>query len=322
MHTILKLSLRILTWIFLFLLLIFMAVTAVYWAPERRVSELQPRWAPAPSKFIPIEGMSVHVRDEGPLSDQSPLLLLHGTSSSLHTWEAWSAALRSKRRVISVDLPGYGLTGPFIDGDYRLAHYTLFVKELLDKLGIKHAVVVGNSFGGQVALEFTLAEPDRVDKLILIDALGYPRNSTSVPIGFRIAQIPVLNKWMQYILPRSMVEGSVRNVFGDPDKVTPELVDRYYDLTTREGNRAALPERFKYLPTLQSAMRIQGITKPTLILWGGRDRLIPPDNAKRFQQDIQGSQLVIFPKLGHVPQEEDREESVASKNCCLDSEQG
>lgn len=318
MHKSLKLSLRILARIFLLLLLIFVAVTAVYWAPERTVSELQQRWAPAPSKFIPIEGMSVHVRDEGPRSDQSPLLLLHGTSSSLHTWEAWSAALRSKRRIISVDLPGYGLTGPFTDGDYRLSHYTLFLKELLDKLGVGHAVVVGNSFGGQVALEFTLAEPDRVDKLILIDALGYPRNSTSVPIGFRIAQIPVLNKWMQYILPRGMVERSIRNVFGDPCKVTPALVDRYYDLTTREGNRAALPERFKYLPTLQSAKRIQGITKPTLILWGGRDRLIPPDNARRFQHDIRGSQLVVFPKLGHVPQEEDPAATVAAAKLFLD----
>jgi pimeloyl-ACP methyl ester carboxylesterase len=318
MHKILKVSLRFFIWIFLFLLLIFLVVTAVYWAPERTISELQPRWAPAPSKFIPIEGMSVHIRDEGPRSDQSPLLLLHGTSSSLHTWEGWSAALRSKRRVISVDLPGYGLTGPFIDGDYRLAHYTLFVKQLLDKLGVKHAVVVGNSFGAQVALEFTLAKPDRVDRLILIDALGYPRNSTSVPIGFRIAQIPVLNKWMQYILPRGMVEDSVRNVFGDPDKVTPELVDRYYDMTTRKGNRAALPERFKYLPTLQSAERIQGITKPTLILWGGRDRLIPPENAKRFQQDIRGSQLVVFPRLGHVPQEEDPAATVAAVKLFLD----
>lgn len=318
MHKILKLSLRILTWIFLFLLLIFVVITAVYWAPDRAVSELQPRWAPAPSKFIPIEGMSVHVRDEGPLSDQSPLLLLHGTSSSLHTWEAWSAELRSKRRVISVDLPGYGLTGPFIDGDYRLTHYTLFVKQLLDKLGVKRAVVVGNSFGGQVALEFTLAEPDRVDRLILIDALGYPRNSTSVPIGFRIAQIPVLNKWMQYILPRSTVEGSVRNVYGDPEKVTPKLVDRYYDLTTREGNRAALPERFKYLPTMQSAKRIRGVTKPTLILWGGRDRLIPPDNAQRFHQDIRGSQLIVFPRLGHVPQEEDPAATVAAAKLFLD----
>ncbi|MEO8000832.1 MAG: alpha/beta hydrolase [Arenimonas sp.] len=94
--------------------------------------------------------------------------------------------LRSQQRVISVDLPGYGLTGPFIDDDYRPSHYAHFIAELLDKLGVKHAVVVGNSFGGQVALDFALDEPTRVDKLILIDALGYPRNSISVPIGFRV----------------------------------------------------------------------------------------------------------------------------------------
>lgn len=311
MHNILKRSARFLIWIFLVLLLLIATVTVLYWAPDRPVSQLQVNWAPAPSTFMAIEGMSVHVRDEGPRADRSPLILLHGTSSSLHTWEGWVVGLRSQRRVISVDLPGYGLTGPFIDGDYRLEHYTRFLTELLHKIDVKHAVLVGNSFGGQVALEFTLAKPDLVDQLILIDALGYPRNATSVPLGFRIAQTPGLNKWMQYILPRPMVEDSVRNVFGNPDHVTPALVDRYYDLTTREGNRAALPERFKFLPTTQSARRIKNIKKPTLILWGGRDRLIPPDNARRFQRDIQDSQLVLFPELGHVPQEEDPSATLA-----------
>jgi len=303
---------RFLAWVGLALLLVGVGLTAAFWAPDRPVSELTARWAPPPSQFIALEGMQVHIRDEGPRTDPSPILLLHGTSSSLHTWEPWVVALRLRHRVISVDLPGYGLTGPFPDGDYRLAHYTRFIGELLDARGVPNAVLVGNSFGGQVAIEMALQQPSRVDRLILVDALAYPGDPNSVPIGFCIARTPGLNVLMRYVLPRSVVEDSLRNVMGDPSKVTPALVDRYFDMSVRAGNRASLPARFHYLPTEASAARIPQIKIPTLILWGGRDRLIPPNNGVRLHRDIAGSQLVMFPKLGHVPQEEDPAITVAA----------
>lgn len=293
--------------------------TAVFWAPDRPVAELTGRWAPPPSQFLPIEGMQVHVRDEGPRDDPHPILLLHGTSSSLHTWEGWVAGLRRDRRVISLDLPGFGLTGPFPDGNYRLAHNVAFLVAVMDALAVPRVTVVGNSFGGQVALELALAHPERVEKLVLVDALGYPRDSTSVPIGFRLAGMPVLNRLLGHVLPRPVVAASVREVFGDPGKVTPELIDRYYELTTRAGNRASLIERFKYLPTAADAGRIGDIRVPTLILWGGRDRLIPPNNADKFHRDIAGSQLLVFPALGHVPQEEDPVATLAAARPFLDA---
>jgi len=132
-----------------------------------------------------------------------------------------------------------------------------------------------------------------------------------VPIGFVLASIPGVNRLLEYTLPRFMVEDSVANVFGDPSRVTPALVDRYYDLNRRAGNRAALPRRFADLPSEASATRWVRILQPTLILWGGRDRLIPPDNGARLSRDIAGSRLVVFPELGHVPQEEDPAATVA-----------
>ncbi len=310
--------LKLIAWLLLAVVVLCIGLTVAYWAPDRPAAELSARWAPAPSQFVAIDGMQVHLRDEGPRNDPHPLLLLHGTSASLHTWEGWVRVLRTRHRVISVDLPGYGLTGPNPQGDYSRARNTRFVIDLLDTLKVGRAVVAGNSFGGQVALDVALAHPERIEKLILVDALGYPRNSASVPIGFRIAGIPGLNRWMEYVLPRSLVESSVRNVYGDPDKVTPTLVDRYYNLSTRAGNRGALPKRFTFLPTAQDALRIRRITQPTLILWGGRDRLIPPDNAERFHRDIAGSKLVVFPLLGHVPQEEDPAATVAAVLAFLD----
>lgn len=275
------------------------------WAPDRPVEELQARWAPAPSQFIELMGMQVHLRDEGSRDDAEPLLLLHGTSASLHTWEGWVADLKRTRRVISVDLPGFGLTGPFPDGDYRIAHYTAFLDALLDRLQVPPVVVAGNSFGGQLAWELAVAKPARVSRLILVDAAGYPRQSSSVPIGFRLAQVPALAPLMARLLPRRMIESSVQNVYGDPTRVTDELVERYYQLTLRAGNRQALVQRFQQAPAGDSQALIRQVRQPTLILWGGRDGLIAPANAERFKADIAGSRLVIFEQLGHVPQEED-----------------
>lgn len=303
---------KIFGWAVAGFLLLTAAMVGMSWAPDRSMADLRPRWAPTPSTFMAVENMQVHLRDQGVRDDPVPIVLLHGTSASLHTWEGWVGALKNDRRVISMDLPGFGLTGPMADGDYRMTRYVQFLTTLLDQMGVQNAVLVGNSFGGRLAWEMAVAHPDRVAKLVLVDAAGYPTPSASIPIGFRIAQIPVLNTLMEVTLPRSMVESSVRNVYGHPEKVTPELVDRYYDLTLRDGNRAALVERFRQAPSGEGASRITTLKLPTLILWGGRDRLIPPENAEHFHKDIAGSQLVIFPELGHVPHEEDAAATVAA----------
>jgi pimeloyl-ACP methyl ester carboxylesterase len=282
------------------------------WAPDRPVSELTARWAPPPSVFIDVAGMSVHMRDEGVRDDSSPIVLLHGTAASLHTWEGWVQALKPQRRVIRFDLPGFGLTGPSPDGNYTIENYVGFVTAMLDKLGVRHCVLVGNSFGGYVAWATALAQPERVDKLVLVDAGGYVLAASSPPIGFRIAQLPVLNRLFEMTLPRSLVESSVRAVYGDPNKVTPELVDRYFEIALREGNRRALAERFVQARPGELAAHIPQLKLPTLILWGGRDQLIPPETAERFHRDIAGSRVVMFDDLGHVPHEEDPDRTVAA----------
>jgi len=302
---------KVLLSVVLLVLLTVTAAVAWYWAPDRQVAELKPRWALAPSQFVAIDGMLVHLRDQGPRDDPAPIVLLHGTSASLHTWEGWVAVLQDKRRVISLDLPGFGLTGPFPDGDYRMSHYSAFLANVLEQLQVPRAVVAGNSFGGQLAWQFALDYPQRVERLVLVDAAGYPRNATSMPIGFRLAQIPALAPVMANVLPRPMIEASIRNVYGDPDQVSDELIDRYYELTLRAGNRDALRQRFIQAEAGQSYTRISELKMPTLILWGGRDELIPPVNAERFKRDIKGSRLVLFDELGHVPQEEDPARTVA-----------
>ena len=295
-------------------------------APDRPVETLVARWAPPPSEFIDLNGQLVHYRDVGPRADPAPIVLLHGTSASLHTWEGWSKALRGQRRVISLDLPAFGLTGPFA-GDYptRWAgqplytadHYARFVLDLLDRLAVQRFVVAGNSLGGDVAWHIAAAAPDRVAQLVLVDAAGYRFTPDDVPLGWRIARLPVLGRVTEHFLPRPFVLQGLRAVYGNPAKIDEALIDRYYELTLRAGNRAALVQRLQAWSPDEGVEKVVGVSVPTLILWGGRDRLIPPALAQRFEADIPGSQRVLFDDLGHVPHEEDPLRTVAAVKAFL-----
>jgi pimeloyl-ACP methyl ester carboxylesterase len=227
----------------------------------------------------------------------------------LHTWAGWSEDLRRQRRVIRFDLPAFGLTGPDPRNDYSIEAYVRFVTAVVDTLGVKSFVLAGNSLGGQIAWATAVAHPERVVSLVLVDSAGYPLQPQSVPIGFRVARTPGLRKVMEFVLPRGVVENSLRNVYGDPSKVTPELVDRFYELTLRQGNRAALGSRLEQKLS-GDELQIKALKVPTLIVWGAKDRLIPLENGRRFAADIQNSQLVVFDNLGHVPQEEDAQATV------------
>ena len=310
-------------WLLRFVGVLLMAtalVVALSRAPDRPVETLVARWAPPPSDFIEVRGQLVHIRDEGRRDDPLPLLLIHGTSASLHTWEGWVRALRGQRRVISFDLPGFGLTGPFAGeykqgdtrGDYSGDAYARFVLDLLDALKLPRAVIGGNSLGGEVAWRVAYLAPQRVAALVLVDAAGLPFTPLSVPLGFRIVRVPVLNRISEWLLPRSLVAQGLANVYGDPAKVTPELVERYFELTLREGNRRALRERMQSLVMGQDSERVATLRLPTLILWGGRDRLIPPDVGRQMQAQIAGSRLIVYDELGHVPHEEDPARTVAA----------
>ncbi len=285
------------------------------WAPDLPLEQLKERWAPPPSTFIEINGQQVHLRDEGPRSDPVPILLVHGTSASLHTWQGWAEGLRGDRRVVRFDLPGFGLTGPNRQDDYSIDRYVLFVRSVAARLGIDRFVIAGNSLGGQIALATAVALPGRVERLILVDAAGYGAGlagaGKDVPLAFKVARLPVLRSVMQHALPRGLVEGSLRRLYGDPDKVTPQLVDLYSDMARREGNRAALGHRLAQAGAGPDEALLRKLAVPTLILWGERDRLLPPALGERFARDIPGARLVVLEGLGHMPQEEDPRRTLA-----------
>lgn len=294
-------------------LLVSILLILLYFAqPNKPLAYLKDRYAQEPSAFVNVEDMEVHFRDEGRLNDSLPILLLHGTGASLHTFDEWALGLKENRRVVRMDLPGYGLTGPFLDRDYSIDHYVQFIESFLAAKGINRCILAGNSLGGFIGWRFALAKPDKVEKLILIDAAGYPRQPLSEPIAFTIARIPFLNKILTFITPRFIVQSSVEKVYADKSKVSKALVDRYFDLSLRAGNRQAFIDRMQEDADANYLEHIKNIKQPTLILWGAEDDLIPLESAYRFQAALPNDTLVVLEKVGHVPMEENPSESLTA----------
>ena len=266
-------------------------------------AQLKNKYANSPSKFMPLMGMQVHYRDEGNKVDSMPVLLIHGTSSSLNTWDSLISYLPSNKRIIRLDMPAFGLTGPSPENKYSYTYYSDFLNAFLKELNVKKCIIAGNSLGGGIAWHFALDYPQEVAKLILIDASGYPKINEKGSLGFKIASIPILNNLLLYVTPKSLVKKSLETVFVDQNLITEERITRYHELLLAEGNRKAALSIFKNRFD-QQTNRIKDIQQPTLIIFGEKDQLINSDNAYLFQKDIKNSKVVILKNVGHVPMEE------------------
>ncbi|WP_100641410.1 alpha/beta fold hydrolase [Alteromonas facilis] len=296
--------LKVFLWVLASLIVVIVSFIHFNKVSDIPVETLKEQWMTKGSAFIDVDGFPIHVQELGPDNDKTPIILLHGTGASLHTWSGWVEELSTQRRVIAFDLPAFGLTGPEPNSNYTIERYVDLLIGLMDKLNIERAIIAGNSLGGYIAWASAVLSPERVEKLILVDASGYPYESASVPIAFKLSQNPLAKTLLHNFLPRFIVRNSIENVYGDPSLVNEALVDRYYQLTRRQGNRAALKERFIQTKPGPLVKSIGTINVPTLILWGAKDQLIPQKFAQKFNQDIANSTLVVFENLGHVPQEE------------------
>jgi pimeloyl-ACP methyl ester carboxylesterase len=157
--------------------------------------------------------------------------------------------------------------------------------------------------GGRTALMFALAHPERVRKLILVDAGGFA--PMPPPMLFRLAQTPILGPLlMLHVTPRFVVRRNLEGVYGDPSRLTDAVVDRYWVMGRRAGNRGAMLARITGPPDPTLADRLGELKLPVLIQWGKLDRWIPLSDAYGFQRGIAGAELRVYPGAGHVPMEE------------------
>ncbi len=292
--------LLVITGVLTFTLLIGMVT---FYQPDIPVEKLKKKYAGASSRFVEVMNMQVHYRDEGPPSDTIPLVLLHGTASSLHTWNVCASEWTKTHRVLRMDLPGFGLTGPHPNHEYSIEAYVAFLAAFLEATHVEQCYLAGNSLGGLIAYQFAAAHPDKVKKLLLLDPAGYPITNAKGSLAFTLGRIPVLKNILKVITPISLVRKSLEDAYGDITLVTDELVEQYRDMACREGNREALVQRLNLEHKTDTTV-IGTLAIPTLVIWGELDQLIPVAHAYKFSRDLPVDSLVVLPGIGHVPMEE------------------
>ena len=305
---------RFFKWLGIIIMVLLIGGFAIGYTPDTDPAAMKAKYGSPASQFITLSpGLAVHVRDEGK-RDGPALVLIHGSNSSLQTWEPWVKRLGTNYRIISLDLPGHGLTGSYPTGVYDYPAFVNVVDGVMNKLGVAHAVVGGNSMGGGVTWMFALAHPEKTDGLILVDAAGVPDwQARKAPIGFRIARMPVLKDIAKIITPRSMFASSLKTSVYDPAFATDTMVDRYWELNRYPGNRDASLRRFALPHNNHPATKekLAAIKAPVLILWGEEDNLIPVRSGKWFAEALPQARLIIYPKVGHIPMEEVADQSAA-----------
>ena len=295
----------------------FLLALAAYglWSPDIELSELQKRYGSTPENMESMESIHIHYKDTGP-KEAPVLLLLHGFGSSLQTWDVWAEKLDKKYRVVRLDLPGFGLTGPSPSDDYSELNDLNTLTRFVDSLGITDLSVVGHSMGGKIAWTFAAAHAERVKALVLMAPDGFPQAEA---IGSKPYALPAIMGVMKYSLPKYFVRKSIEPAFVDLNELDDKLVNRYHDMLRAPGVRAAILARANQTIYTDPVPRLKQIKAPTLLIWGEEDKMIPSSNAKSYAAVLENSETVLIPKLGHLLHEEHAELGLAKVTEFLDA---
>jgi pimeloyl-ACP methyl ester carboxylesterase len=244
----------------------------------------------------------VHYCDQG----KGPvLLLLHGFTASLHTWNTWVEALKNKYRIIRLDILGFGLTGPSKTKTYSRDDWVQFIDNFVKELNVDKFSIAGNSLGGYIAWNYALDYPHKVDKLILIDPIGYQQDA---PLLLDLACFPGVGEIGKLMMPRIIVKLCLQDVYGDKSLVTKDLVDLYFAMANRPGAKEAYIDIFRQMKSASRRSdigdKIKNISHPTMIMWGESDHWVPITLLDKWIKDVPHAVVRRYPGLGHIPMEE------------------
>lgn len=263
-------------------------------------AELEARYASPGAKFLNVDGVRIHYRDEG---SGPALVLIHANFGNLAGWDPWVDALKDGYRVLRFDMTGHGLTGPDPSGDYSLERTIALTERFVDALGLERLAIGGTSLGGTVAIHYAAAHPDRVERLVLLspgalEGRAMNRAGRTVPAAADI---------LQWITPRALPAYMLRSRFGDPAKVSDALIDQWHDLWRREGQRGAMLARLRSYSSASIVAATAGVRAPTLILWGEANPQAPVEQARELRALLTAApavRVITYPGVGHMAVEE------------------
>jgi pimeloyl-ACP methyl ester carboxylesterase len=270
------------------------------WTPDLSREALLQSYSRAGTYPVKVGEQSVFVQDSGP-KDAPSLVLLHGFGASLQTWDAWADELEKDRRVVRIDVPGFGLSGPAANNDYSDAADVARLLALLDQLGLQQVALGGHSMGGRIAWNFAVAHPERVSHLILVSPDGFPDPNSTSENTYKVS--PMLGL-MQFSLPAWALKMGVAPAYGDDSLLTPQVMRRYQDMLRAPGVRSAVIERMRQSRNIDPVPLLQSLKMPVLLVWGEKDAFIPISNAQDYLKVIPQATLVSIPNAGHVVHEE------------------
>lgn len=263
----------------------------------------------AQDHFSQIKGVRYHyLKYPG---NRAPVFLLHGFAASTYTWQGVIPYLTEPGYPVwALDMKGFGWSDKPRNAAYD--PYTLMeeVNQWMETVGLSNVVFVGNSLGGAVGWLMALEHPDKVNRLVLVDAAGYP---VKKPFPVRMASAPLAGPMIRLFFSRFWVRWGLKQAYYHRDWITNAQVSAYFDrLRTPNGlgaqaavARALDPRGFeKYV------QKIPSIQQETLLIWGREDEWIPLDKVGyRFNREIPASRLVVIQECGHIPQEEHPEKT-------------
>lgn len=289
--------------------------------PDIPYDTLETTYANSASRFMDLPGgIRLHYRDEG-RRDGPAIVLVHGFGASLQAWEPWVTRLGTDYRIITLDLPGHGLTRAPAGIDPASLDYEQIVDEMVTRLGVTKFVLGGNSMGGGVAWRYALAHQDRLAGLILVDAGGWdhPTGKNGV-ILFELLRNPVFRAAFKDLDQTALIRQGLKAAYIDQRLVTPELVARYADLARAPGHRDILLGLQTGRIAPATPQRLAAIRVPTLVMHGKADSVIPYADGEAFARAIPHATLIGYDGVGHVPMEQIPDRSAADVCAWLSDE--
>ena len=274
------------------------------WTPDLRRSSLLAKYRVDGDRDVDVAGIRLFLRDVG-LRSAPPVVLLHGFGASLQSWDGWAQQLAATHRVICFDLPGFGLTGRDPSGRYSVERGLEVLLALLVRLGLERIDLVGHSLGGHYAWAFAARYPQRVRRLVLVAPDGFDDTK------FVTSHLPALAPLIRHVMPKFLIWVDLAVCYGAPGRLTGAIVTRYSDMLRAPGVRAALLARWSQIRYVDPRPGLARVRTPTLIVWGTRDRILPPSQAQRYAALVAGSSIRWIEGVGHLPQEEAPLESAA-----------